>query len=612
MRNRLEERRRARRRRRDGRARDDPVRSRLPQRRLPRSRAARTCRSTRRAARSATTAAASRRRASRAGVYCAGWIKRGPTGIIGTNKKDATETVELLLEDVARGPLAHDEARPQRPSTRCSTSAACGASSTRAGRRSTPPSAARGEPLGRPRVKLVAGTSCSRPPRPSPPRPSDPLATGERHPGLRCRCDDTWRRGSSSASTAERRGRVGAPVAPERRATNAPGAATSAGPRPSRSRRRCAAPSASARSTAPPRSPPGNTRSLDSIAWRGPRLARSCGAARRTKAIANFPVSGEPIPRAGRALARPDQGRRRARERRARPARRRTRRSASPPPATRIANGELDDQFPIDVFQTGSGTSSNMNANEVIAALAGEDVHANDDVNMGQSSNDVFPSAVHLAALDELVSDLLPGARPARATRSRRRRDEFDDVVKSGRTHWMDAVPVTLGQEFARLRRAGARRAARACATRCRASARSRSAAPRSAPGSTRIRSSPRACASGSPPTPASTIDAPADPFESQAARDGARRGVGRAEDGRRLADEDRERPPLPRLGPARRPRRDLPARAAEGQLDHARQGESGHPRGRDAGRGAGDRQRRRDHGRRHAGSLRAQRLRAR
>src|SRR6187551_925351 len=74
----------------------------------------------------------------------------------------------------------------------------------------------------------------------------------------------------------------------------------------------------------------------------------------------------------------------------------------------RIAAGEFDDQFPIDVFQTGSGTSSNMNANEVIAALAGDDVHPNDHVNMGQSSNDVFPSAVHLAALAELASELLP------------------------------------------------------------------------------------------------------------------------------------------------------------------------------------------------------------
>src|SRR5207237_10934883 len=113
----------------------------------------------------------------------------------------------------------------------------------------------------------------------------------------------------------------------------------------------------------------------------------------------------------------------------------------------RIANGELDDQFPIDVFQTGSGTSSNMNANEVIAALAGEGVHANDDVNMGQSSNDVFPSAVHLAALDELVNDLLPALEQlARALKGKA--EEFADVVKSGRTHWMDAVPVMLGQEF--------------------------------------------------------------------------------------------------------------------------------------------------------------------
>src|SRR5687767_3848432 len=116
--------------------------------------------------------------------------------------------------------------------------------------------------------------------------------------------------------------------------------------------------------------------------------------------------------------------------------------------AERVASGELDDQFPIDVFQTGSGTSSNMNANEVIASLAGEDVHANDDVNMGQSSNDVFPSAVHLAALEELTHDLLP-ALDALAGSLERKALEFDDVVKSGRTHLMDAVPVTLGQEFA-------------------------------------------------------------------------------------------------------------------------------------------------------------------
>ncbi len=112
-----------------------------------------------------------------------------------------------------------------------------------------------------------------------------------------------------------------------------------------------------------------------------------------------------------------------------------------------VADGRHDDQFPIDVFQTGSGTSTNMNANEVIANLAGDGAHANDHVNMGQSSNDVFPSAVHLAAVDSVRSELLPalerlaGAFTAKA-------DQWSDVVKSGRTHMMDAVPVTLGQEF--------------------------------------------------------------------------------------------------------------------------------------------------------------------
>jgi fumarate hydratase class II len=115
--------------------------------------------------------------------------------------------------------------------------------------------------------------------------------------------------------------------------------------------------------------------------------------------------------------------------------------------ADEIAAGRHDAQFPIDVFQTGSGTSSNMNANEVIAALAGEGVHPNDHVNMGQSSNDVFPSAVHLAALDEATNRLLPALE--RLERSLAAKAEaFKDVVKAGRTHLMDAVPVTLGQEL--------------------------------------------------------------------------------------------------------------------------------------------------------------------
>src|SRR2546421_12962250 len=116
--------------------------------------------------------------------------------------------------------------------------------------------------------------------------------------------------------------------------------------------------------------------------------------------------------------------------------------------ADRVAAGEFDDQFPVDAFQTGSGTSSNMNANEVIAALAGDGAHPNDHVNMGQSSNDVFPSAVHLAALEECTRGLVPALEQLEASLARKA-DEFKDLVKAGRTHLMDAVPVTLGQEFA-------------------------------------------------------------------------------------------------------------------------------------------------------------------
>ena len=164
------------------------------------------------------------------------------------------------------------------------------------------------------------------------------------------------------------------------------------------------------------------------------------------KAIANFTVSGEPIPapvarwlgriKAAAARVNADLGLLDTDI---------ADRIASA--GDRIAAGEFDDQFPIDVFQTGSGTSSNMNANEVIAALAGEDVHPNDHVNMGQSSNDVFPSAVHLAALDRATNELLP-ALELLATELEKKATAFADIVKSGRTHMMDAVPVTLGQEF--------------------------------------------------------------------------------------------------------------------------------------------------------------------
>ncbi len=119
--------------------------------------------------------------------------------------------------------------------------------------------------------------------------------------------------------------------------------------------------------------------------------------------------------------------------------------------AEAVASGAHNGEFPIDVFQTGSGTSSNMNANEVIASLAGqllgETVHPNDHVNASQSSNDVFPSAIHIAATQSLINDLVPALQHLQAS-LQAKAEEFAEVVKSGRTHLMDATPVTLGQEF--------------------------------------------------------------------------------------------------------------------------------------------------------------------
>ncbi len=164
------------------------------------------------------------------------------------------------------------------------------------------------------------------------------------------------------------------------------------------------------------------------------------------KAVENFPISGETVPVAvihwlGRikgaaaqvnaelGLIDKDLG------------------AAIAEAAAAVAAGEHDQQFPIDVFQTGSGTSSNMNTNEVISALTGGKAHPNDHVNYGQSSNDVFPSAVHLAALDRTTNELLPALKKLERSLDRKAK-QFKDVVKSGRTHLMDAVPVTLGQEF--------------------------------------------------------------------------------------------------------------------------------------------------------------------
>jgi fumarate hydratase class II len=165
------------------------------------------------------------------------------------------------------------------------------------------------------------------------------------------------------------------------------------------------------------------------------------------KAIQNFPISGERVPaEVVRMLARI----------KAEAARVNAELGLLDPghaeriaaAAEAVAAGEHDDQFPIDVFQTGSGTNTNTNVNEVVSTLAGEDAHPNDHVNMGQSSNDTFPTAVHLAALDAASNDLLP-ALDALAGSLEAKAAELRDAVKPGRTHLMDAVPVTLGQEFA-------------------------------------------------------------------------------------------------------------------------------------------------------------------
>jgi fumarate hydratase class II len=236
------------------------------------------------------------------------------------------------------------------------------------------------------------------------------------------------------------------------------------------------------------------------------------------KAVANFPVSGEPIPApVARWLGRIKAAAARVNGELGLLDAQKAERIAAA--GDRIAAGELDDQFPIDVFQTGSGTSSNMNANEVIASLAGEGIHANDDVNMGQSSNDVFPSAVHLAALDQTVNDLIPAltqlaaALEAKAT-------EFDDVVKSGRTHWMDAVPVTLGQEFA-----GYAAQVREGKARVESTLERLGKIPLGGTAvGTGLNTHPEFAARVRKLLAADTgltISAPADPFESQAARDG-------------------------------------------------------------------------------------------
>ena len=175
--------------------------------------------------------------------------------------------------------------------------------------------------------------------------------------------------------------------------------------------------------------------------------------AQTQRAVENFPISGKTLERQHiRALAQVKKAAATANEElgvldgdRARAIR---------DAADAVAEGRYDEHFPIDVFQTGSGTSSNMNTNEVLATLAsralesqGIEVHPNDHVNASQSSNDVFPTSVHVAVTNALLNDLKP-AMEVLAASLERKAEQFGDVVKSGRTHLMDATPVTLGQEF--------------------------------------------------------------------------------------------------------------------------------------------------------------------
>src|SRR5215203_4661834 len=178
--------------------------------------------------------------------------------------------------------------------------------------------------------------------------------------------------------------------------------------------------------------------------------AKALYGAQTQRAVENFPISGQPLPqefiralglvklaaaRVNRQLGLLEPGVA----------------SAIETGARAVAGGELDAQCPIDVFQTGSGTSSNMNANEVIAAVAstelGRGVHPNDEVNLGQSSNDVIPTVLHVSAVLAIENELLPALRCLRDVLGKKA-EEFDDVVKIGRTHLMDAVPIRLGQEF--------------------------------------------------------------------------------------------------------------------------------------------------------------------
>ena len=266
--------------------------------------------------------------------------------------------------------------------------------------------------------------------------------------------------------------------------------------------------------------------------------------------------------------------------------------------ALEVAEGEFDDQFPVDVFQTGSGTSSNMNANEVIATLAGRrlgrPVHPNDHVNMSQSSNDVVPTAIHVAAVLILDGNLLHALRHLSAMLERRAR-EFGGMAKTGRTHLMDAMPLTLAQEFGGWRAQIDKGCARLSAT----MPRLLELAQGGTAVGTGINARPGFAAMFARHLSADTrleFAAQRQLFRGAFLPGHGGRVVRAAEGGRRQSHEDSERPALDEQRAAGRVGGDLAAGIATGQQHHARQGESGGSGGGGDDRGAGHRQRCDDH----------------
>ena len=284
-----------------------------------------------------------------------------------------------------------------------------------------------------------------------------------------------------------------------------------------------------------------------------------------------------------------------------------------------MIDGRLDDHFPLVVWQTGSGTQTNMNANEVIAnraieMLGGElgtksPVHPNDHVNRSQSSNDTFPTAMHIAAVLELNTRLLPALRSLHAALDEKAK-AFADIIKIGRTHTQDATPLSLGQEFSGYAAQVAYGIDRVEATLPRLL--------RLAQGGTAVGTGLNApegfaeafAAEVAAITGFAFVTAP-NKFEALAAHDAIVEASGALNVLAVVAQQDRQRHPLPRLRPAQRPRRADPAGQRAGLVDHAGQGQPDPVRGDDPGLRAGDGQPRHHHHRRRHRPFRAQRVQA-